>query len=296
MTGKSAHEQAAKIRATTARTAAGPVFIAAVEQFEPAARRILDEPYAARMLPRPLRYPLPVLRSATMRRLSRQATERQAPGLWGEMLCRKRYARDQVAAAKAAGARQLVVLGAGVDPLSLSAGLPAFETDMPENIAVKRARLDGIDRDVRLVPVRFETDDLGEALRRNGFDIALPTVFVWEGVTQYLTEADVRRTFGFLSTAAPGSRLAFTYVHNDFLTGANHYGAETLVRSMVRTGVWKFALAPSEVDGMLREYGWREREQAGTAEYRARYVEPTGRDLPVSGIERFVLAEKAHSS
>ncbi|MEU6797579.1 hypothetical protein ABZ907_38300 [Nonomuraea wenchangensis] len=38
--------------------------------------------------------------------------------------------------------------------------------------------------------------------------------------------------------------------------------------------------------------GWAEREQVGAAEYRARYLEPAGRDLAVMDIERFVHAVK----
>ena len=42
----------------------------------------------------------------------------------------------------------------------------------------------------------------------------------------------------------------------------------------------------------MREYGWVEREQLGPAECAARYLEPAGRDIPVSEIERFVRADK----
>ena len=56
--------------------------------------------------------------------------------------------------------------------------------------------------------------------------------------------------------------------------------------------VWKFGIAPQHVSALLREYGWTEREQVGPAEYVARYLEPAGRRMPVSEIERFVRAEK----
>jgi O-methyltransferase involved in polyketide biosynthesis len=53
-----------------------------------------------------------------------------------------------------------------------------------------------------------------------------------------------------------------------------------------------FGIAPQHVAALLREYGWTEREQVGPAEYVARYLEPAGRRMPVSEIERFVRAEK----
>jgi O-methyltransferase involved in polyketide biosynthesis len=62
------------------------------------------------------------------------------------------------------------------------------------------------------VPVDFETQDLADVLANRGNRPERPTFFVWKAVTQYLTEAAVRRTFDFLATAAPGRRLVFTYV------------------------------------------------------------------------------------
>jgi transposase-like protein len=50
--------------------------------------------------------------------------------------------------------------------------------------------------------------------------------------------------------------------------------------------------APEDVGGLLGEYGWAEREQVGSREYMARYVRPSGRDLSVSDLERFVHAGK----
>jgi hypothetical protein len=40
-----------------------------------------------------------------------------------------------------------------------------------------------------------------------------------------LTEEAVRKTFNVLATAASGSRLAFTYIRQDFMDGVNLYGA-----------------------------------------------------------------------
>jgi hypothetical protein len=52
---------------------------------------------------------------------------------------------------------------------------------------------------------------------------------------------------------------------------------------------------PEEVAGFLPEYGRREVEQMGPAEFSARYVEPGGRVMPVSEPERSVRAEKVGS-
>ena len=136
-----------------------------------------------------------------------------------------------------------------------------------------------------------ETDDLAGSLARQGFRAEVPAIFVWEAVTQYLTEDGIRRTLAFLATAATGSRLIFTFVRRDFFDGTELYGAGSLHKFVDRR-VWRFALDPADVDGLLREYGWAEREQVGPAEYTSRYLRPAGRDLPATPIERFVYAEK----
>jgi O-methyltransferase involved in polyketide biosynthesis len=112
-------------------------------------------------------------------------------------------------------------------------------------------------------------------------------------VTQYLTESAVRTVFEVLGSAPAGSRLAFSYVCQDFLDGTNFYGSEpTYRRFVVKKPLWRFGLHPGEVAALLAEYGWREREQAGPHEYADRYLDPAGRTTAITGMERCVSADK----
>jgi methyltransferase (TIGR00027 family) len=288
-------------RPRAAQTAFGPMVIVAAEQLQPPDRRLVVDELAIRMLPPAMRVMVGACRWRVARDLLVWTTERQAAGLWAGMLCRKRYADDRVAEAVAGGIRQVVLLGAGLDTracrLVAPAGARAFEVDLPANVAYKRhvvgAIYGQVPEPVALVPIDFETGSLGDTLAEAGLRIAEPAMFVWEAVTQYLTEPAVRRVLEFLSGAAAGSRLIFTYVRRDFLDGACLYGAERLRRQFV-TGhrVWRFGLDPDDVGGLLGEHGWTEREQADAAEFTTRYVAPTGRTMPVSELERFVSAEK----
>jgi methyltransferase (TIGR00027 family) len=289
-------------RPATAQTALGPMVIAAAEQYTPPPRRLVDDEMAVRLLPPASRLAVRVCGWRPVRDLLVRATERTAPGMWGSMLCRKRYADDTVTQAVTSGIGQVVILGAGLDTrayrLVVPAGARAFEIDQPANTTLKIRRVEAaigrVPEGVHVIPVDFETDDVATALAENGFELTRPALFVWEAVTQYLSEDAVRRTFAFLSGAAPGSRLIFTYIRADFLDGTHLYGAQRLrVRMTGRYEVWKYGLHPHEVGPLLREYGWEEREQVGPAEYTARYLDRVGRRMPVSEIERFVHAEKA---
>jgi methyltransferase (TIGR00027 family) len=162
---------------------------------------------------------------------------------------------------------------------------------LPENSDRKRAalqRLYGrVPDGVTLVPLDFQTQSLPDVLPLKG-----KTFFVWEAVTQYLGEDAVRSVFRYLSTAAAGSGLVFTYVREDFLSGRAMYGAEAAYKRFVlsQPPLWTFGMDPAKVAGFLAEYGWRLVEDVGPAEFTERYVQPAGRQLAVSEIERSVSA------
>jgi methyltransferase (TIGR00027 family) len=294
-------EAPVNVRSASAQTAFGPMVIAAVERYTPPRQRLIDDELAVRFLPPGLQWIVRACRWRPVRNLLVRMTERSAPGMWGSMLCRKRYADDTVAEALAAGIGQVVVLGAGLDTRAYRLVKPvralAFELDQRANTDYKVRRLRAIyggrPDNVRVIPVDFEVDDVAAVLAAAGFDSGRPALFVWEAVTQYLTEESVRATFTFLAKAPAGSRLVFTYVRADFLDGTNLYGAGRLRERMTgKYDVWKFGIAPHDVAALLREYGWVEQEQVGPAEYVTRYLEPAGREIPVSEIERFVRADK----
>ncbi|MFI6076343.1 class I SAM-dependent methyltransferase [Actinoplanes sp. NPDC051343] len=280
-------------RPAAAQTAFGPMVIAACEHARPPGQRLFDDPDAARILPAGPRVIARLCRWKPAYALLRNATDREAPGLWASMLCRKRYADDQVRAALRDGIRQFLFLGAGLDTrpyrLVLPAGARAFEVDLPANIDLKRRRLaaayGGAPSGTTLIGADLEEGDL--AAKLNGMS-SEPTMVVWEAVTQYLTEEGVRGTLASLAGQAAGSRLIFTYIRRDFLDGTDEFGAGAMRRRFVtEQRIWHFGLRPGEVAGFLRDYGWTEREQAGPAEYAERY-----QANDVSPVERFVYADR----
>lgn len=279
-----------------AGTAVGPMVIAAVEQHRSPGQRLLHDPLAVSVLPPLSRWLAGLARRPGVRAALIRASERAAPGVWGGVACRKRYIDDQFTRALEEGIRSVVVLGAGLDTRAHRLAVPAdaavFEVDLPVNIEHKRRRLPADER-VVLVPIDFDTGDLRAVLTARGHHSGDRCLVVWEGVTQYLSEDGVRRTFDFLADQAPGSRLVFTYVREDFLDGTEMYGSEALHRRFVAgRRLWRFGLHPHEVATFLTGYGWHEVEQVGPAELDARYVRGTGRVVPISPLERIVLAEK----
>jgi methyltransferase (TIGR00027 family) len=275
--------------------------LAAVEQSEPPGRRLVDDDLAARFLPAPTRWLVTATPPALMRRLMMAAMERDGPGLWANMTCRKRYIADKVTEALDS-IDAVVVLGAGLDTLAYrlarTSVIPIFEVDQPVNIERKAAAvrrvLGTIPSSVHLVPLDFERDDILTALAEQGYRADYRTFFVWEAVTQYLTADAVHATLESLRPTAPGSRLVFTYVRRDFIDGVNFYRAEQLYRRFrQRQQLWRFGLQPDEVAAFLDGHGWRLAEQLGPEQIVQRYVEPTGRNLTASQVEWSAYADKA---
>ncbi len=275
--------------------------LVAVEQSEPAGRRLVDDDLAARFLPTATRWLLAATPPALLRRLMMAAIERSGPGMWANFVCRKRYIADKVTESFD-GIDAVVVLGAGMDTLAYrlarKSDIPIFEVDLPVNIERKAAAvrrvLGELPSSVRLVPSDFERDDVFAALAGRGYRADYRTFFIWEAVTQYLTADAVHATLDSLRPAASGSRLVFTYVRRDFLDGVNLYGAQQLYRRFrQRQQLWHFGLQPEEVSAFLDEHGWQLVEQLGPEDIVRRYVEPTGRNLTASQVEWSAYAEKA---
>jgi methyltransferase (TIGR00027 family) len=275
--------------------------LAAMEHSEPPGRRLVDDDLAARFLPVPTRWLVTATPHALMRRLMMAAMERDGPGLWANMTCRKRYIADKVTEALDS-IDAVVILGAGLDTLAYRLAretrIPIFEVDQPVNIERKAAAvrrvLGELPSSVQLVPLDFERDDVLTVLAERGYRPDYRTFFIWEAVTQYLTADAVHATLESLRPAASGSRLVFTYVRRDFIDGVNFYGAKQLYRRFrQRQQLWRFGLQPEEVAAFLDEHGWRLVEQLGPEQIVQRYVEPTGRNLSASQVEWSAYAEKA---
>jgi methyltransferase (TIGR00027 family) len=274
--------------------------LSAIEHQELPDHRLVDDDLAASFLPKPLRALVCATKFRLVRRAVIAASERSGPGLWANLSCRKSYIDDNLAESLPS-VEAVVILGAGLDTrayrLARGNDVPVFEVDLPVNVARKRAvvsRVFGkVPPSVRLVSLDFERDDLMATLASYGYRVDSPTFFVWEGVTQYLTEDAVRATFDQLAQAASGSKLDFTYVRRDFIDGVNMYGAPVLYDKFLRRSqVWKFGMLPEDVEGFLASHGWRLIEQAGPDELMDRYVRPAGRNLTASQIEWSVYAEK----
>jgi methyltransferase (TIGR00027 family) len=216
-------------------------------------------------------------------------------------LVRKLYVEDEAAAALAGGTRQLVVLGAGYDPLALRLcraypDLRAFEVDHPATQQVKRRALDAQGAqppNLALVPVDFDAEGADAPLAAAGHDAARPTFVVCEGTLMYLAPPAADAVFALAARlAAPGSRFVFTWIDAQVLDAGGD--AASLARVLESQGEpLRSSRKPDAIGAFLDGYGFRLSELGDAAALRARYLEPHGIARPLSPLEYVVLAERA---
>ena len=281
-------------------TAYRVMFYIALEQFQPDDHRIIHDNLARQMLPRRMQLLASLFRFSPLRMGFLSLIDHFFPGVLGT-ICRKRYIDDKLVEALGTGIDSVVILGSGLDTcayrIPMLSTLQVYEVDLPQTIAYKERKLQqlygSVPSHVKLIPIDFDRQALGEVLTSHGYSHDQKSFFIWEGVTQYISETAVRTVFEFLAGARPGSRIVFTYIVKDFIDGENTYGLERLYRmTMGKNPMWQFGLHPSHVAAFLGEYLWKEVEQVGADEYRRRYLEPAGRTEAALEIERAVCAEK----
>jgi methyltransferase (TIGR00027 family) len=116
------------------------------------------------------------------------------------------------------GVSQAVILAAGMDARSYRLpwpdGVCVFEVDQPQVIAIKEERLAGEQSRCQRVPVGFDlAEDWPKALEAQGFNPEAPTVWLIEGLLQYLEASDVDQLFARVDAlSAPGSVLLYDVV------------------------------------------------------------------------------------
>ncbi|MBX3192818.1 MAG: class I SAM-dependent methyltransferase [Labilithrix sp.] len=158
--------------------------------------------------------PWPVLR-----RLAFAAEKLVSPSFVAHYALRKAAIREAMRAAVADGHRQVVLLGAGFDMMSMSVpdGARVFEVDLPATQEIKRHALrEARVRDVTFVPADLSRARLRDVLRATpGFDAAADTLFVAEGLLMYLDVAAIDRILADLPCERRRTRVIASFVTPD---------------------------------------------------------------------------------
>jgi methyltransferase (TIGR00027 family) len=273
----------------------------AIESLRRGSDRLVDDPFARAFHGRRQEVLLALMRLPSVASMLLWLQERRLPGVLGNLLCRTRYIDEALRNGLEIGAQQVVILGAGLDSrayrLAALQGIPVFEIDRPELFGVKRpvleAILGSVPANVKFVSADLDRVSLDHAMGRAGFDPSARSFFVGEGVTQYLTGDGIENVLAFVAGCALGSRIAFTYINRAIIEGRCTRRVDRKLKAwMERIGEpWRSGIDPDQIDCFLAARGLKLIAHGCAAEYRARYLEPTGRRLNLYDEEYVAVAE-----
>lgn len=266
-----------------------------------AVHQLLDEPL---VLPDPIA--LPLLGASTEAALRDDPFALNDPmgrGLRGALVARSRFVEDALSHCVAAGVRQFVLVGAGLDTFAYrnpyrDEGLRVFEVDHPGTQRWKQQLLAeagiGLPASLTFVPADLERDDLGNALRQTGFRADQPACVSWMGVTMYLTADAVAATLRTVAGFAAGSRLCFDYrVPVTMLNPVERVINEVLEQQLATLGEpWLSTFDPAQLQRQLLELGFRTAESAAPEELNARYFARRKDGLRTGGGIRIMCADR----
>ncbi len=281
---------------TVSRTALGTATMRLIEQYQPERTRLFNDPVVKDLVGTLIRF---LMRFGAMRGLTLQQSDAITKGIYGAQICRTRYIDDAVQSALAHGIDQIVILGAGLDtrPYRLPGieRVKVYEVDLPAVQADKKQKIEqifgSVPGHVTFVPIDFDTQTLETVLTGTPFDRPRSALFIWEGVTQYVSEDGVRRTLDFVGKSAHGSRIVFTYVLESIIERRSDIlNADRMMDRVAEQAPWIFGLEPSGIQSYLETFHLLLVEDVGSADYQEKYLKPLGRDMEVFAGERITQA------
>jgi methyltransferase (TIGR00027 family) len=188
---------------------------------------------------------------------------------YGYMIARTAFIDERFEAALCDGTPQIVFLGAGYDTRAhryahALGRTTVFELDVPTTQSCKREALQKANlptpAQLRYVPINFKTGSLLDSLGEAGFQPHARTLFIWEGVTYYLTAEAIDATLRFVREHAPaGSSIAFDYMIAP-------------LESVVTGEPFLFWLKKEALEPFLRQRGFEVLDHLDAREIERRYL------------------------
>lgn len=269
-----------------------------LEQYQPAETRLFNDPILKIFFSKAILFQMNIKIFRDMQILMSNFLSK---GVLGALLGRTKYIDDAVTEAIANNIDQLVILGAGLDtrPYRISGidRVKIVEVDLAimQNFKKEKLKehLGALPVNITFAPIDFNSQSLDEVLTSNELDFTRPILFIWEGVTQYITAEAVRNTLRFIAKAPSGSMLVFSYVLKSVIN--KNYNAEETETMLdffqSKNQSWIFGLDPSSINDFIAEFNLTLVEEVSAPYYQENYFKPLKRHLEASEYERILRAK-----
>ena len=215
-------------------------------------------------------------------------------------LCRAAYTERALKTSVRTGAKQYVILGAGLDTFAFReteflSKYRVFEVDHPLTQADKRERITRagwtVPDNLTFVSVDFTKDSLAEQLIAAGFDPSVKSFFSWLGVTYYLSREAIDAMLSSLSElCADGSSLVFDYPDEDFFDALEPRVQNTIMMAKAGGEPMKTAFSYSELETLLEKHGFLIYELLTPDDIQRDIIDKAGADMKAFEHVNYCLA------
>ena len=202
---------------------------------------------------------------------------------------RTKYFDDTLSKQISQGCQQIVILGSGLDTRPARkniAGVKYFEIENETTLKFKQEILNAnsIAANVSYIPGDYIKDSIITLLRQHQFNFNLPTYFIWEGNTSYLTEEEVNIVLKQLRENLVKFRISFDYMSDQVIARSTGYSdMDDYMNKLEKMGaVWKSGFA--NIENLAKKVNLKVVDNFSTAELHREYRPQSSLD---SNIFRF---------
>ncbi len=246
-----------------------------------------------------------------LRKLGLWYLEQKHPFILDCIPARTRYIDKYVSECVDVGLEQLIILGAGYDSRAyriegLKGKVTVFEVDHPatqkRKIELVKKMMDPIPSNVVYVPIDFNKETLPQRMSESGYDKDKKSLFIWEGVTPYLTAKAVDETLQVVAkNSGSGSSIIFNYILKSVVDGTCQLeGAREIRKAFSRGGTLDlrsnrgdrlmFGLEEETIEAFLSERGFGQIKDISGDYYEAQYFTGPNRNRKGCCLCRVVYA------
>jgi methyltransferase (TIGR00027 family) len=173
-----------------------------------------------------------------------------------------------------------------------------FELDHPATQKVKKEKIKNIfgslPDHVIYIPIDFDREKQDKRLFESGYDKNLKTLFIWEGVTMYLTAEAVDETLSFVAkNSGEGSSIIFNYIFQSVVDGTNkREEAKKIRKSYEKRGEHlSFGIEEGTIDDFLSKRGFCQIENVTGEYFKSAYFKGRNQNRNVCCLCGFVHAK-----
>jgi len=190
-------------------------------------------------------------------------------GIYEYVIARTKYLDNIFKESMENGIEQILLFGAGFDTRAVrfaekNMKTKIFELDTHHTQTAKieqfKKRNISIPKNTIFIPIDFHVDSVSEKLELNGFNRKKTTLFIMEGIIQYLNKEAVDELFKLIyELAVPGSRAVFDYIYASVLRRENIYYGEKDIYGKVNSvqEPWLFGIEKGGMEAFLKNYNFR---------------------------------------